>query len=171
MHFSTVFSAILAAGIASAASEKIVEVTEYNAVALHGNKETNNAALQASNGRFALKLRNQHASCDRGLIENEVKFNINKDGELSLYTWGRNPQVAYIDRSGMGQGIFAYATYGDKDFNTPRTLRQRAGNKKAGGSYTLWADCGKNPGGNKNCQAITIRAIKDKKPVACVYSV
>ncbi|KAF5572529.1 cell wall protein [Fusarium pseudoanthophilum] len=191
MHFSTIFTTIVAAGMASAASDKIVEVTEYNAVALHGNKETINAALQASNSRFALKLKNQHAACDRGLTENKVTFDINKDGELSLNTWGNNPQVAYVDRSGMGQGILAYATYGDKGFNYPKNAETKGwkvakngdltfggkgflacpNSKKAGGSYTLWADVGiKNPGGNKNCQAITVRATKDKNPVSCVYS-
>ncbi|OBS25154.1 hypothetical protein FPOA_05689 [Fusarium poae] len=188
MHFTILFTTILAAGMASAA-----EVTEYNAVALRqGHKEIDHAALQASNGRFALKVKNQGAACDRGVTENKVTFNINKSGELSLYTFGKNPQVAYVDRSGMGQGMLGYATYGDKGFNLPKNAETKGwkvakngdltfggkgfiacpNSKKAGGSYSIWADVGnKNPGGNQNCQAITVRATEDKTPVACVYSI
>ncbi|KAF9766058.1 hypothetical protein IL306_001572 [Fusarium sp. DS 682] len=193
MQLKPFLTAILATGMASASTDKIVEVTEYNAVALHhGNKDLDHAALQASKGRFALKLKNQGASCDSGKYENEITFNINKDGELSLYTWGNNPQVAYVDRSGMGQGILAFATYGGVGgFNYPKNAETKGwkvaknGNltfdgkgflacpnsKKAGGSYSIWADVGvKNPGGHKNCVSISIRASKDKNPVACVYS-
>ncbi|RGP71264.1 cell wall [Fusarium longipes] len=187
MHFTSFLTTVLAAGMVSAS-----EVTEYNAVALrNGNKEINNAALQASNGKFFLKLRDQHASCDKGLKENQVTFNINKSGELNLYTFGNNPQKAYLDRSGMGQGNLGFATYGDKGFNLPKNAETKGwkvakngdltfggkgfiacpNSKKAGGSYTLWADVGiKNPAGNSNCQPITVRTTKDKSPVACVYS-
>ena len=189
MHFSTLFTTVLAAGMVSAAAPG--EVTGYNAVALSkGNKEINNKALQATNGRFALKVKNQGASCDRGLTENEVTFNINKFGELNLYTF-QTAQKAYVDRSGMGQGILGYATYADKGWNLPKNAETKGwkiakngdltfdgkgfvacpNSKKAGGSYTLWADVGiKNPGGNKNCAPITVRTTKDKNPVACVYS-
>ncbi|GKU11105.1 cell wall protein [Fusarium langsethiae] len=179
MHFTTFLTTIVAAGMASA--------TSYNAVAVSSNKNINNSALQASKGNFALKLKNQGATCDRGLTENQVTFSLNKDGELNLFTF-QNSQVAYVDRSGMGQGKLGYTTIADKGLVIPKNAETKGWKIAANGdltfagkgliacpyddSYSLWVDAGvKNPAGNSNCQAVTIRAKKDDKPVACVYSI
>ncbi|KAM0293742.1 hypothetical protein HYE67_000054 [Fusarium culmorum] len=179
MHFTTFLTTVVAAGMASA--------TTYNAAAVSSNKNINGSALQASKSGFALKLKSQGAACDKGLTENKVTFSINKDGELNLYTF-QNSQVAYVDRSGMGQGKLGYATIADKGLVIPKNGETKGWKVAANGdltfdgkgliacpydgSYSLWVSAGvNNPGGNSDCQAVTIRAKKDDKAVACQYSV
>lgn len=114
MQFKTLFTASLLSGIAAAApkatctSEPKAQATgdapkAFGLVALRSASPIHFASFSASQSGFDLKLPKdkQGAKCD-GKDEGTATFTI-KDGELFLYSSGKEQQIAYTDRSGMGK--------------------------------------------------------------------
>jgi hypothetical protein len=115
MQFKTLFTASLLSGLAAAApkatctSEAKAQATGSDApkafglVALRSASPIHFSAFSASQSGFSLKLPKdkQGAKCD-GKDEGTATFTI-KDGELFLYSTGKEQQIAYTDRSGMGK--------------------------------------------------------------------
>jgi hypothetical protein len=180
---------LVAAGVVSAAPKASTpKNTYFNALVLRSATPIHFSSIQASKESFALKLKDQGASCDDQKKHNEVTFNLVGD-ELWLHSIGNPGQQAYVDFSGMGQGKFGYTTGAQP---MPRN-GQRNGWKidkdgflTNGGSnfvacpnsknlekasWSVWVyNSIDNPGGNKNCIPFTVKASEVKKPVGCMYS-
>ncbi|KAF4452134.1 hypothetical protein F53441_4971 [Fusarium austroafricanum] len=176
----------VAAGLVNAAATP--KQTYFQGLALRSASPIHFNYLQASKESFELKLKNQGASCDRGVKQNEATFNLVGD-ELWLYSKGNPGQQAYVDFSGMGQGKFGYTTGAQP---MPKNAQRKGwkidkdgyltcdgasfvacpmGDNLEKTSWSVWVyNSIDNPGGNKNCVPFTVKAAKIKKPVGCLYS-
>lgn len=179
-----ILTPLVAAGIASAAPNPDVKV--FQAVALRSASPIHHTYLQASENGFALKLKDQGASCDKGAKEDAATFSLNtKTGEMLLYSRSNPRQQAFTDRSGMGQGLMGYRTGAqplctrceqDKWAITKDGELQYDGKKfracpQEDGSYSVWVSAGvDNPAGNKDCVSVSFTTSKVTKPVGCLYS-
>ncbi|KAJ4127141.1 hypothetical protein NW768_008768 [Fusarium equiseti] len=174
---------IVLAGLASAAPNP--DVVTFKGTVLRSASPIHHQPVQASMNGFAVKMKDQGASCDRGAKENEATFTLNKKtGELLLYSRSNPRQQVWVDRSGMGQGLMGYRTGAqplcnrceqDKWAINKDGLLQYDGTDyracpQEDGSYTLWVSNVYNPGGNKNCVGASIVTSKIDEPVGCLYS-
>lgn len=143
--------------------------------------------LQAANGGFLINAPKQNASCSEDV--NYASFRLTDAGELFLNT-ENPPQQAFVDRSGMGQGVFQYTTGAqggsrnsertgftlDANSNlifkdqTNQEIGFQACPNAAPGGYSVWLDITQNPGGNSNCVGFVARALKEDNPVSCMYT-
>lgn len=172
---------LVAAGVVSAAPSKPVN---FEVLALRSASPIHFQGLQAARGGFYLKLPNEKAVC-AAKSDNTVTLQL-LDGELSLYHSGSGTkQRVFVDRSGMGQGVFRYVTgdglprngerkkwkidaSGDLTFNGAGLI---ACPHAISGSWTVWVDVGiANPGGNKDCLPFVARTAKVAKPNSCKYT-
>ncbi|KAM0217079.1 hypothetical protein ACHAQD_007569 [Fusarium lateritium] len=185
MQFKNIIlTPLVAAGIASAAPNSDVEV--FQALALRSASPIHHTYLQASENGLFLKLKDQGASCDRGVKEDAATFSISKtDKEVLLYATGNPRQQLYTDRSGMGQGHLGYRT-GAQPLCTRCEQDKWAINEDghlqydgAGfiacpledGSYSVWVSAGvSNPGGSKDCLGFSLITSKVEEPVGCLYT-
>lgn len=143
--------------------------------------------MQAANGGFLVNTPKQNASCSEDV--NYASFRLTDAGELYLNT-ANPPQQAFVDRSGMGQGVFQYTTgVQGAGRNSERTafaldannnlIFKGQGNQNIGfqacpnalpGGYSVWLSTNENPGGNQNCVGFVARALKEDKPISCMYT-
>ncbi|KAL3602338.1 hypothetical protein FPOAC2_06642 [Fusarium poae] len=180
-----VLTPLVAAGIVSAAPNPDVKV--FQAVALRSASPVHHTNLQASMNGLTLKLKDQGASCDRGVKADAATFALNtKTKKMTLYSTSNPKQIVFTDRSGMGQGNLGYRT-GAQPLCT-RCEENKWGISKDNflqyddntkfiacpqedGSYTVFTSAGvDNPGANSNCVYITFAVSPVSKPVGCLYS-
>jgi hypothetical protein len=169
------------AGVANAAPLKAGEV--FQIMSLRSATPVHFGKMTASNNGFQINNPHQDASCGPEPTD-YAQFVVTEDSELYLYT-ANPPQQAFIDRSGMGQGIFQYTTgvqgaprNGERkgfafDENNYLTFDgkgfQACPNGDAG--YTVLLSGVENPAGYKNCTPFSAQALKVEKPVKCSYKV
>lgn len=192
MKFTTAAIAASAAAIVSASP--IGESTSVTAIntgdvfrimPILSGSDIQNGQVQAANGAFYVNTPKQNATCSEDV--NYASFRLTAAGELYLNT-PDSPQQAYVDRSGMGQGIFRYTTGSENagtnsertgfalDANNNLVFKrqteigfQACPNARQGG-YSVWLDISQNPGGNSNCVGFVARALKEDKAVTCTYT-
>ncbi|CAJ0544446.1 Ff.00g036210.m01.CDS01 [Fusarium sp. VM40] len=185
MQFKNIIlTPLVAAGIASAAPNPDVEV--FQAVALRSASAVHHASLQASNNSLFLNLKDQGASCDRGVKEDAATFSIDKKtGEVLLYSTSNPRQQLFTDRSGMGQGVLQYRTGAQPlctrceetrwAINEDGHLQYDGEDFRAcpleDGSYSVRINTGvDNPAGNKDCIPFSLITSKVAEPVGCLYT-
>lgn len=190
MKFTTAVIAASAAALVSASPCTPTPNTDIKAgdvftvMTIRSGSDLQYGSLQAANTGFLVNAPQQNASCSEDV--NYASFRLTEAGELYLYT-ANPPQQAWVDRSGMGQGVFGYTTgvqgaprnsertvFAIEDGNLvfksqSRSIGFQACPSTAGG-YSVWLDGNLNPGGNQNCVGFTARAIKAEKPVSCSYT-
>jgi hypothetical protein len=152
------------------------------------------ADVQAKNGGFVIGSPSQNSSCAVGGTQtilpdvNYASFSIDtSDGGLYLYT-DNPPHQAFVDRSGMGQGVIGYTTgvqpIGKNQQRGPWKITDennlmwgpdgdvgfQACPDALGGGYSLWLAGAVNPGGNKDCVGVNVKAIKEDQPIKCLYT-
>jgi hypothetical protein len=116
MQFKTLFTASLLSGAAFAAPSKPTCTSEaktesspvpktFGLVALRSGSPIHFASFSATESGFDLKLPKgeQGAKCVGGKDQGTATFRISKAHELVLYNTGKEQQIAYTDRSGMGK--------------------------------------------------------------------
>ncbi|KAM0201801.1 hypothetical protein ACHAPQ_005041 [Fusarium lateritium] len=180
---------LLAAGVSAAPKKAAPKNEIFQGLALRSASDIHFTYLQASQEHFSLKLKDQKASCDRGVKANQATLSL-QDGNLYLYKTDNPPQQVYVDRSGMGQGVLGYTTGaqpkpkngeykgwsidkdGDLKFDGASFIACPSNPKKpATSSWSVWVSAGvAQPGGNKGCLGFNVRAAEVKKPVGCLYS-
>lgn len=159
----------------------------FRIMTLRSGSDFQYGSVQAATRGFRINYPSQNASCSRDV--NYASFKLDDAGNLYLYT-DNPPQQAFVDRSGMGQGIIQYTTgvqgIGrnqergpfkiDDDSNlvfvsaNGDTTGFQACPNAAGGGYSVWLAGATNPGGNSNCVGFTARALKETDPVICAYT-
>lgn len=193
MKFTTAAIAASAAALVSASPCAKPTDTEIKAgdvfrvMTIRSGSDIQYGSLQAANNGFLVNSPAQNASCSENV--NYASFKLTDAGELFLYT-ENPPQQAFVDRSGMGQGVFQYTTgVQSPSRNSERTgftidensnlvfkdqTNQNIGFQACpgalGGGYSVWLDGVQNPGGNSNCVGFVARALKEEKPVSCSYT-
>lgn len=194
MKFTTAAIAASAAALVSALpSGQATTGTEiktgdvFRIMTIRSGSDIQYGQLQAANGGFLVNSPKQNASCSEDV--NYASFRLTDAGELYLNT-ENPPQQAFVDRSGMGQGVFQYTTgvqgAGRNSERTGFTLDENNNlifkdqtNQEIGflacpnaaqGGYSVWLDITQNPGGNENCVGFVARALKEEKPVSCMYT-
>lgn len=119
MQFKTLFTASLLSGLAVAApSPKATCTSEaktesspvpktFGLVALRSGSPIHFSSFSASQSGFDLLLPKdkQGAKCVGGKDQGTATFRLSKEGELFLYSTGKEQQIAYTDRSGMGKSL------------------------------------------------------------------
>ncbi|KAH7095301.1 hypothetical protein FB567DRAFT_25972 [Paraphoma chrysanthemicola] len=194
MKFST--STVAAASLAvtaalpqSTPAPKPVVGDIFSVMAIRSGAPFHLGSIQAAQRGFRIGGPAQGAFCDRDNI-NYASFQLTNEGELYLNT-DNPPQRAFVDRSGMGQGVFKYTTgaqdIGRNQERGPFTVDDdhnlvfvNANGATTGfqacpigndGGYSVWLDTGVlSPGGNSNCTGFIARAIKEDNPVKCQYT-
>lgn len=193
MKFTTAAIAASAAALISAspcASTTNAEIKAgdvFRVMTIRSGSDIQYGSLQAATNGFLVNTPKQNASCSEDV--NYASFQLTEAGELYLYT-ANPPQQAYVDRSGMGQGVFQYTTGVQgaprnsertgftidensnlifKDQTDQHIGFQACPNARSGG-YSVWLDITQNPGGSENCVGFVARALKEEKPVSCSYT-
>ncbi|KAF2827623.1 hypothetical protein CC86DRAFT_213937 [Ophiobolus disseminans] len=159
----------------------------FRIMALRSASDIHFQSVQALRNGFLINAPAQNASCSRDV--NYASFILQEDGDLYLNT--RNPpQQAFVDRSGMGQGVIQYTTgvqgigrnqeRGPFKINSDSNLVFVSANGEEtgfqacpnalGGGYSVWLAGATNPGGNKDCIGFSARALKESDPVTCAYT-
>ncbi|KAK6206503.1 hypothetical protein LQW54_007685 [Pestalotiopsis sp. IQ-011] len=168
----------------SASSTAIPADAKFGLMALRSASPIHFAQFDAAVRGILLDLPDQNATCASGTADSATFYL--KDGGLYLYTTNITQQL-YVDASGMGQGVFQYATgnetlptnaqtvtfaldeYGDLTMNgagffaCPNSIE---------GAYSVWVDAGvANPGGHTDCLGFSARAVEITDPVSCDYTI
>ncbi|KAM0343422.1 hypothetical protein ACHAPU_008603 [Fusarium lateritium] len=189
MQVKTLLLAPLVAAGVSAAPKKADPVSKiFQGLSLRSASDIHFTYLQAAQEGFSLKLKDQKASCDRGVKENQATLHLDGD-ELFLYKTDNPPQQVYVDRSGMGQGRLGYTTgaqpiprngeqkgwaidkSGNLQFDGVSFIACPSNEKKPSEPWSVWVSAGvANPAGNKGCLGFNVRAAEVKKPVGCLYT-
>ncbi|KAL6918379.1 hypothetical protein FSST1_009874 [Fusarium sambucinum] len=198
MQFKTLLIASLS-GLAVAAPSKTSEAkTEsspvpktFGLMALRSASPIHFASISATESGFELLLPKgkQGAKCAGGKKEDTATFRLSKASELVLYNTGKKQQIAYTDRSGMGQGVFQYTDSGSygRNSETKGWKVDKSGNlvfsnnnasfvacpgQKDSDPWSVWVSTGtSHPGWNeKECLGFSARVVEIKKPVSCTYS-
>jgi hypothetical protein len=160
----------------------------FRVMAIRSGSDFQYASLQAVTGGLRINYPKQNSSCSEPDVD-YASFSISQeDGGLFLYT--ANPPIqAYVDRSGMGQGVLRFTTgvqqIGRNQERGPFKVDENsnlvfdAGNKivgfqacpnAAGGGYSVWLDSVKNPAGYTDCVGFTAKALKEETPIKCAYN-
>ncbi|KAF1915313.1 hypothetical protein BDU57DRAFT_518216 [Ampelomyces quisqualis] len=194
MKFTT--SAIIATSVALASATPIdggaVPKFDGNGVfrvmAIRSGSDIQYANIQAATGGLRINYPKQNSSCSEPDI-NYASFTLSQDtGDLYLYT-ANPPLQAYVDRSGMGQGVLQFSTGAqpigrnqergpfkiDEDGNLVFAAANgvvgfQACPNALGGGYSVWLAGATNPGGNSNCVGFVAKALKEDPRVKCHYS-
>lgn len=194
MKFTTAAVAASAAALVSASpcamatSDTEIKTGDiFRIMTIRSGSDIQYGQMQAANGAFYVNTPSQNASCSTDV--NYASFFLTDAGELYLNT-DNPPQQAYVDRSGMGQGVFQYTTGAqgassnsertgftlDSNSNlifkdqTNQEIGLRACPNALQGGYSVWLDITENPGGNSNCVPFVARALKEIEPVSCTYT-
>lgn len=184
---SNILALVAFLGVASAAPQLQARSTvavgdRFGLTAIHSGSEVHLQSFQAAKSLIATGMTFQNATCDSSL--NYATFTLGDDGSLNLYSTEAPYQKAYVDASGMGQGVFGYTT-GAQPMPTNGERAEFALDASddltfngAGfiacpstDGYSIWANTGAaNPGGNTDCVGISVRATKIDAPVSCTYT-
>ncbi|KAF2031889.1 hypothetical protein EK21DRAFT_62316 [Setomelanomma holmii] len=187
---TTLAAATLALSTASpcgSTDSKPVVGDVFRIMSIRSGSDIQYGSVQAVTRGFRINYPSQNASCSTDV--NYASFYLTDSGDLYLNT-DNPPQQAYVDRSGMGQGIIQYTTgvqnIGrnqergpfkiDDDSNlvfvsaNGNTTGFQACPNAAGGGYSVWLAGATNPGGNSNCIGFVARALKEDNPVKCAYT-
>jgi hypothetical protein len=147
------------------------------------------ASLQALSRGFRINAPSQNASCDAGANPDFATFYLLENGDLYLNT-DFPPQQAFVDRSGMGQGVVQFTSgvqpigrnqeRGPFKVDENNNLVFDAGNGETtgfqacpgavGGGYSVWLAGATEPAGLKGCVGFTARAQKVEEDVRCQYT-
>ncbi|UZP36931.1 hypothetical protein NXS19_004747 [Fusarium pseudograminearum] len=124
MQFKTLFTASLLSGLTVAAPEP----KTFGLTALRSGSAFHLSSVSASESGFSLLLPKgkQGAKCVDNKKEDFATFRISKDKKLVLYHKGKEQQIAYTDRSGMGQGVLQYTGQKNYPLATPRLRAGRS---------------------------------------------
>ncbi|KAL4724420.1 hypothetical protein ACLX1H_009034 [Fusarium chlamydosporum] len=202
MQFKTLFTASLLSGLAVAApSPKATCTSEaktesspvpktFGLVALRSGSPIHFSSFSASQSGFDLLLPKdkQGAKCVGGKDQGTATFRLSKEGELFLYSTGKEQQIAYTDRSGMGQGVLQYTSGKSypRNAETKGWKINKSGNLVFGqdeanftachdgfyDSWSIWVATGAEHPGNtdKECLGFNARVAEIKDATSCVYS-
>ncbi|KAL6801365.1 hypothetical protein GGI42DRAFT_43809 [Trichoderma sp. SZMC 28013] len=156
----------------------------FDVMALHSASPIHFAQLSAAKSGLFLNLPLQNATC-KGKSSGHATFYIANE-ELFLYSCEGEKQRAFVDRSGMGQGIVGYVTGNqplpqrweskgwkvDKDKNLIfKDTGLIACPNSIDGSWRIWLGLGiLEPGGSKGCLGMSARTLDNNKPVSCRYT-
>ncbi|KAL1796687.1 hypothetical protein ACET3X_005227 [Alternaria dauci] len=144
-------------------------------------------SVQAVKGGLAINAPKQNSSCTDPEA-NYASFSLTPEGDLYLYT--TNPPLqAYVDRSGMGQGVIGFTTgvqgIGrnsergsfaiDDDSNfifaaTNGVVGFQACPGSAENGWSVWLTGVTTPAGIEGCIPFTMKALKEETPVKCIYN-
>lgn len=173
-----------AASAAPALQARCIEAYDYfGLTAIRSGSPVHLSSFQAQNGRIFAGLAAQGATCDNAT--NTATFYLGDDGALNLYGEDAPFQKAFVDASGMGQGVFGYTTGaqpapkngqqynftvdGDNHLNFLGSANFIA--CPYNDAFTIWADAGvSNPAGNQNCTSIAVLATKIDDAISCAYT-
>lgn len=162
----------------------------FGIVAIRSGAPFQYASVQAMKRGFRLGAASQNASCSSDTSINSATFQLTEKGELFLYT-ANPPQQAFVDRSGMGQGIIQYTTgvqqIGRNQERAPfkidadSNLIFDSGNGVSGfqacpsptdeaEGYSIWLTGLDKPGFLEGCLPFTAKALKAENPIKCSYT-
>lgn len=184
---SNILALVAFLGVASAAPQlktrAIAVGDKFSLTAIHSGSAVHLSSFQAQNGRIFAGLDAQGATCDSA--SETATFYIGEDGALNLYSTDAPFQKAFVDASGMGQGVFGYTTGAQPaptngqqynftvdssdhlNFLTSENFIACPYND----AFTIWANAGvDNPAGNQNCTSISALATKIDAPISCTYT-
>jgi hypothetical protein len=192
MKFTTTTLLATTAALATAApttpdNTKPAPLDRFRIMTLRSGSDIQYASVQALNTGFRINAPSQNASC--GADVNYATFYLTESGDLYLNT-DNPPQQAFVDRSGMGQGVIQYTTgvqgIGRNQERGPfkvddesnlvfvsangETTGFQACPNALGGGYSVWLAGVTDPAGNKDCVGFTARALKETDPKVCMYS-
>ncbi|KAF2757556.1 hypothetical protein EJ05DRAFT_501087 [Pseudovirgaria hyperparasitica] len=154
----------------------------FGAVAIHSGSDAHLQSATAWKGNLLVGGQ-QDATCESPSAY--ATFVIQDDTTAYLYADTLTQQL-YVDRSGMGQGKSGYTNEGQSlprngevkgwsisedgylvfDGMSPKACPTEV----IGGSFSLWFSNADEPGFNKNCTGVALRAVKADSPVSCIYS-
>lgn len=183
MLFATLFVVVgLAAALPGGGIQTPGKNDEFGLIAIHSGSPIQNTGVTAGHSHLLIGGK-QDAACDSP--SRFATFHL-KDGGALLYSHSGKPQQLYVNRSGMGQGATGYTTGAQ---STPKNAERKGFsiNKKGNlvfdglspkacptglktGGYSIWFSNLEQPGHNKGCIGVSLRAIKSSHPVSCHYS-
>lgn len=193
MKFTT--SAVIASTAALAAASPVDSAIPkfdgngvFKVMAIRSASDIHYADLQAATGGLRINYPKQNSSCTNPEV-NYASFTLSQDtGDLYLYT-ANPPLQAYVDRSGMGQGVLRFSTgvqpIGKNQERGPFKIDEegnlvfaaangvtgfQACPNALGGGYSVWLAGNTNPGGNSDCVGFVAKALKEDPPVKCLYN-
>jgi hypothetical protein len=143
--------------------------------------------VQAVKGGLSINAPKQNSSCTEP-DANYASFSLTEEGDLYLYT--PNPPLrAYVDRSGMGQGVLQFTMCvqgigknqerGPFKIDDESNLVFAAANGVVGfqacpgaeeDGYSVWLSGVDTPAGIEGCIPFTMKALKEETPVKCIYN-
>ena len=143
--------------------------------------------IQAVKGGLSINAPKQNSSCTEP-DANYASFSLTEEGDLYLYT--PNPPLrAYVDRSGMGQGVLQFTMgvqgigknqeRGPFKIDDESNLVFAAANGVVGfqacpgaeeDGYSVWLAGVDTPAGIEGCIPFTMKALKEETPVKCIYN-
>jgi hypothetical protein len=198
MKFST--SAVIASTLAIATASPVA-VDPFAATKPSGNDVFRVMSLrtgtpiqfgnvQAVKGGLRIGYPKQSSSC----VEpdaNYASFSLTENGDLYLYT-ANPPLQAYVDRSGMGQGVLRFTTgvqpigknqeRGPFKIDDESNLYFSAINAEGGRigfqacpagegeGYAVWLSTVSTPAQIEGCIPFTAKALREEKPNKCLYN-
>ncbi|PSR80087.1 cell wall protein PhiA [Coniella lustricola] len=185
-NIATIFALAGAASAAPQIQSRQTITTDdvFGLVALRSGSPVHFQSLQAQQSSFLSGLPSQNASCDVA-GENFASFTLSSDGALSLYSTSAPYQEAFVDASGMGQGVWRYTTgaepmvangqrtafYLDESNDLYFNNHSFIACPYLNGSYSFSVDVGSaTPFGNEDCLSVSLRAVKSSTPVGCLYT-
>jgi hypothetical protein len=143
--------------------------------------------VQAVKGGLSINAPKQNSSCTDPEA-NYASFFLTEEGDLYLYT-SNPPLQAYVDRSGMGQGVLQFTTgvqpigrnqeRGPFKVNDESNLVFAAANGVVGfqacpgaaeNGYSVWLSGVSTPAGIEGCIPFAMKALKEETPVKCLYN-
>jgi hypothetical protein len=160
----------------------------FQLMAIRSGSDFQYSPIQAVDGGLRINYPKQNSSCTEPDV-NYASFTLTQEtGDLYLYS-DYPGHHAYVDRSGMGQGLLRFSTgvqpispkqeRGPFKVDDDSNLVFAAANgvvgfqacpNAPGGGYSVWLTGATNPGGNEGCLGFTAKALKEEKPVKCLYN-
>ncbi|KNG51621.1 copper amine oxidase [Stemphylium lycopersici] len=188
MKFTT--STVVASTLAVAAAQvnwndtKPAQGDAFRVMAIRSGSEFHYADVAAYKGGLSMKV-DQDSRC--GDVDHQyATFFLSKEGDLYLYT-PNPPLEAYVDRSGMGQGVLQFTTgvqpigrnqeRGPFKINADSNLVFQSGSEEIGfqacpngdQGYSIWMEGNPKPAYQEGCLPFIAKALKEDAPVKCLY--
>lgn len=143
--------------------------------------------VQAVKGGLRINYAKQDSHCTEPNV-NYASFKLSDKGDLYLNT-DNPPLQAFVDRSGMGQGVLGFTTgmqpigknweRGPFKVDDDSNLVFAASNATVGfqacpvggegEGYSVWLSGVDKPAGLEGCTPFTAKAIKEETPIKCLY--
>ncbi|CAA9965140.1 hypothetical protein P3342_011039 [Pyrenophora teres f. teres] len=188
MKFTTTAAIAIAAAVVSALPQantqypKIKDGEVFHLMSLRTGTPVQFGQIQAADSSLYINAKELNFACGN-TAPNYAQFELS-NGTLSLHT-DNPPQVLYVDRSGMGQGVLKYTTgaeplprnaeregwtLNEQNQLTFGTNGLQACSGAVNGGYKVWLSGTKNPAGNTDCTPFSAQALKVEEPLTCMYS-